>query len=101
GGVGRPDAAGPELAGVPPGAPGVRIAGALVEADLVVVVSAAETVLHGGPATLLAAADAETQRSATAASLLETGGSEGWRLATLVERALAAQVPLLRLPLLP
>ena len=66
----------------------------LVETDLVVVVSAAETVLHGGPATLLAAADAETQRRATAESLLETGGSEGWRLATLVERTLAAQVPL-------
>ena len=66
----------------------------LVETDLVVVVSAAETVLHGGPATLLAAADAETQRRATAESLLETGGSEGWRLATLVEQTLAARVPL-------
>src|SRR5206468_12523481 len=61
----------------------------------VVVVSAAETVLHGGPATLLAAAAAETQRRATAESLLETGGSEGWRLATLVERTLAGRVPLL------
>jgi hypothetical protein len=57
-------------------------------------VSAAETVLHGGPATLLAATDADTQRRATAESLLETGGSEGWRLGTLVERSLAAQVPL-------
>jgi len=57
-------------------------------------VSDAETVLHGGPAALLAAADAETQRRATAESLLETSGSEGWRLATLVERTLAAQVPL-------
>ena len=27
-------------------------------------------------------------------SVLETGGSEGWRLATLVERTLAADVPL-------
>jgi hypothetical protein len=88
------DAADPELAGIPPGAPRVRIARELVETDLVVVVSAAETVLHGGPATLLAAADAETQRRATAASLLETGGSEGWRLATLVERSLAARVPI-------
>ena len=58
------------------------------------VISAAETVLHGGPATLLAAADAETQRRASAESLLETGGSEGWRLATLVERTLATRVPL-------
>jgi hypothetical protein len=88
------DAADPALAGVPAGAPRVRIARELLETDLVVVVSAAETVLHGGPATLLAATDAETQRHATAESLLETGGSEGWRLATLVERALAAHVPL-------
>jgi hypothetical protein len=88
------DAADPALAGVPAGAPRVRLARELVETDLVVTVSAAETVLHGGPATLLAAADAETQRRATAESLLETGGSEGWRLATLVERALADRVPL-------
>jgi hypothetical protein len=87
------DAADPELAGIPADAPRVRVARELVEADLVVVVSAAETVLHGGPATLLAAADAETQRRAIAESLLETGGSEGWRLATLVERTLATRVP--------
>jgi hypothetical protein len=88
------DAADPALPGIPPGAPRVRVARELVETDLVVVVSAAETVLHGGPATLLAAADAETQRRATAESLLETGGSEGWRLATLVERTLAEDVAL-------
>ncbi len=72
----------------------LRLARELVETDLVVVVSAAETVLHGGPATLLAAADAATQRRATADSLLETGGSAGWQSATHVERALAARVPL-------
>jgi hypothetical protein len=88
------DAADPALAGLPKGAPRVRVAPELVETDLVVVVSAAETVLHGGPATVLAAADAETQRRATAASLLETGGSEGWRLSTLLERALTDTVPL-------
>ena len=88
------DAADPGLAGVPAGAPRVRVAPELVETDLVVVVSAAETVLHGGPAALLAATDAETQRRATAESLLETGGSEGWRLAALVERVLADRVPL-------
>ncbi len=87
------DAADPGLTGIPAVAPRVRVARELVETDLVVVVSAAETVLHGGPATLLAAADAETQRRATAESLLETGGSEGWRVATLVERTLAADVP--------
>ena len=88
------DAADPALSGIPADAPRVRVARGLVETDLVVVVSAAETVLHGGPATLLAAADAETQRRATAGSLLETRESEGWRLATLVERTLAARVPL-------
>jgi lactate racemase-like protein len=88
------DAADPELAGLPADAPRARVARELVEADLVVVVSAAETVLHGGPASLLAATDADTQRRATAESLLETGGSEGWRLATLVERTLATRVPL-------
>ena len=88
------DASSEGLAAVPAGAPRVRLAPELVETDLVVVVSAAETVLHGGPATLLAAADAETQRRATAESLLETGGSEGWRLATHVEREVASRVPL-------
>ncbi|HZT94498.1 MAG TPA: lactate racemase domain-containing protein [Gaiellaceae bacterium] len=88
------DASDPALVGVPAATPRVRLARELVETDLVVVVSAAETVLHGGPATLLAAADAETQRRATAESLLETGGSDGWRLATLVEQSLVARVPL-------
>ena len=88
------DAASERLAGIPEGAPRVRVAPELVETDLVLVVSAAETVLHGGPATLLASADAETQRRATADSLLETGGSEGWRLATALERTLASRVPL-------
>jgi hypothetical protein len=88
------DAADPALVGLPADAPRVRVARELVETDLVVVVSAAESVLHGGPAVLLAATDAETQRRATADSLLETGGSEGWRLATLVERAVSGRVPL-------
>ncbi|HEY2354868.1 MAG TPA: lactate racemase domain-containing protein [Gaiellaceae bacterium] len=70
-----------------------RVAPELVDTDLVVVVSAAETVLHGGPATLLAAANADAQRRATADSLLETSGSEGWRLATELERALSDRVP--------
>ena len=50
---------------------------ALVEADVVVPVSAAETVLSGGAATLLAAADARTLRAADAYSLLETSASGG------------------------
>jgi hypothetical protein len=84
------DAADPDL--VPLGE--FRVAPELVDTDLVVVVSAAETVLHGGPATLLAAANAEAQRQATADSLLEASGSEGWRLATRLEHALSERVPL-------
>lgn len=74
---------------------GLRLNPALVETDLVVVVGAAETVLHGGPAELLAASSAATLRAATASSLLETRGSEGWRLALELERALARRVPVL------
>ncbi|HEX3056836.1 MAG TPA: lactate racemase domain-containing protein, partial [Gaiellaceae bacterium] len=44
--------------------PALRVNRALVDTELVVVVSAAETVLHGGPAALLGAADAEAQRAA-------------------------------------
>ena len=43
--------------------------------------SAAETVLHGGPAALLAAAGADALRAAGAYSLLETTASQGWHLA--------------------
>jgi Lactate racemase N-terminal domain len=90
------DAADPALVDLGDGvSPQLRVAPELVETDLVLVVSAAESVLHGGPAVLLAAADADTQRRARADSLLETGGSEGWRLGTQLERRLAARVPLL------
>jgi Lactate racemase N-terminal domain len=68
---------------------------ALVETDLVLVVTAAETVLHGGPAALLAAGGAEALRAASAPSLLETGGSLGWELALALERTLSVRVPLL------
>ena len=73
----------------------LRLHRALVETDAVVVVSAAETVLHGGPAALLGAADAETARAATAESLLETHAAPGWELALALERAVAARVPLI------
>ena len=77
------------------GSAAARVHPALVETDLVVVVTAAESVLHGGPAALLAAADPATAAAAArGASLLETGGSDGWRLATALERALAQRVPL-------
>ena len=68
---------------------------ALAEADIVVPVSAAETVLNGGAATLLAAGGADALRAADAYSLLETSASRGWKLAVELERALARRVPLL------
>ena len=73
----------------------LRIHPALAEADVVVPVTAAETVLHGGAGALLAAADAGALRAANAYSLLETSGSGGWRLALGLERALARRVALL------
>lgn len=67
----------------------------LVETDLVVTVTAAETVLNGGPSALLGAANASALRCAGAYSLLETAASQGWRLAVALERALADRVPVL------
>ena len=75
--------------------PPLRVNRALVETDLVIVVSAAESVLHGGPAALLAASGADALRAAGAYSLLETTASQGWHLAVSLERALAQRVPLL------
>jgi hypothetical protein len=71
----------------------LRVHPALVQTDLVVTVTAAETVLHGGPAALLAASGRESLRAAGALSLLETNASQGWRLAIEIERRLAAKVP--------
>jgi Lactate racemase N-terminal domain len=75
---------------------GVRVSPALVDVDLVLTVTAAETVLHGGPGALLAACDAETVRATAGAdSLLEASGSPVWDLALRVEAALAERVELL------
>ncbi|MDQ3065655.1 MAG: nickel-dependent lactate racemase [Actinomycetota bacterium] len=73
----------------------LRVNKLLVETDLVVSVTAAETVLHGGPAALLGACGPETLRAATAYSLLETAAARGWQLGLGVERALATRVPLI------
>lgn len=90
------DAEDPELVALEPGSrPPLRVNRALAETDLVVVVTAAETVLHGGPAALLGAAGADAVRAAGAYSLLETTASQGWHLALTLERALARRVPLL------
>ena len=77
------------------GSPPLRIHRALVETDLVVPVSAAETVLHGGPGMLLGAAGAETLAGERAFSLVETRGSSGWDEGLRLERALAARVPMI------
>jgi hypothetical protein len=73
----------------------LRVNPALVETDLVVTVTAAETVVHGGPAALVAAANREPLRAAGAQSLLETSGSQGWSLAVELERRLQQHVPVI------
>jgi Lactate racemase N-terminal domain len=90
------DAAAPTL--VPVGLPdgtAARLHPALVETDLVVVVSAAETVLHGGPGALLSATDAATvRRTASTSSLLQAAGEPAWELALAVENAVSTHVAL-------
>jgi hypothetical protein len=73
----------------------LRVNRALVETDVVLTVSAAESVLHGGPAILLACGGAAALRAASASSLLETGASPGWRLAVELERRLAQRTGLI------
>src|SRR6266511_531097 len=90
------DAASPELVAVPAESRReIRVHRALVDTDLVVTISAAETVLHGGPGLLVGAADAETIRAAGAYSLLETTASQGWQIAVAIERALARRAPVI------
>jgi hypothetical protein len=67
----------------------------LLETDVIVVVTAAETVLHGGPAALLGACGREALRAAGAYSLLETSASQGWQLAVALERELSRRVPVI------
>ena len=74
---------------------GIRVHPALVDTDLALVLGSAETVLHGGPGTLLAASDAATVRSvAGGESLLTAWGAPGWELARRLEAALARRVAL-------
>jgi hypothetical protein len=72
----------------------LRVSRALVETDLIVTVTAAEAVLHGGPAALLKACGREALRAMGAASLLEPGMSGGWDLARELERQLGARTPI-------
>ena len=72
-----------------------RIHPALVETDLVLAVTAAETVLHGGPGALIAACDAATIRSvASADSLLEAAGSPAWAAGLDLEEAVRSRTAL-------
>jgi len=72
----------------------LRVNRALVETDLVLPVTAAETVVDGGPGALLGASGPESLRAATSASLLEASGSQGWKLALELERRLQERVAL-------
>ena len=91
------DAADPELVPLDLGnGSEARVSRELVDADLVVVVSSAETIVHGGPAALLAAGDAATvRRGAAAESLVQAAGEPVWELALGIEDALRSRVPLL------
>ena len=73
----------------------LRVNRSLVETDLVLTVSAAESVVNGGPAVLLGATGSASLRAADAYSLLETGASHGWRLAVELERRLAERAPVI------
>jgi Lactate racemase N-terminal domain len=66
----------------------LRVAREIAETELVVTVTAAESVLHGGPAALVGACGPEAARAAAADSLLEPGRAPGWALA----RTLGARV---------
>jgi hypothetical protein len=88
------DAEDPGLVPIDHGA-SMRLHPALLETDLTLVLGAAETILRGGPGTLLAAADAATARRAAGAdSLLEASGAAEWDLALSAESAVAEQVAL-------
>ena len=91
------DAEGPELVPIGEREDGaVRIRPELLGTDLVVVVTAAETVVAGGTGALLGACDAGTVRAAAGSdSLLEVSGSPGWDLAVSIEAALSTRVPVL------
>jgi hypothetical protein len=72
----------------------LTVSPALVETDVIVTVTAAETVLDGGPGALLKACGRAALRAGRAVSLLEPSASEGWQLALALERALSARVPI-------
>ncbi len=95
------DAEDPELVEIGHlGRAALRVNRLLVETDLVVTVTAAETVLHGGPGALVGAASSEVLRGAGAYSLLETAASRGWHVGRALESALSERVPLIGVSLI-
>ena len=86
------DAESPDLVPLSIEGRNVRVHPAVLNTDLVLTVSAAETVLHGGPSVLVGASDPATIRAADAYSLLETVASQGWQLGVAIERALQREV---------
>jgi len=86
--------------GLVPTGDGARVNPALLEADVLLVVGVAETVLHGGPGTLAAACDAATVRGlASAASLVAPSGTPEWERVLRVEEAVAARSAVLSVSL--
>ena len=78
-----------EVAGMP-----LALNAALLDTDLVVTVTAAETTDRGGAGALLAASSAEVVRHPQpAATLLQPSGSPGWELAAAVESAVGERAP--------
>jgi hypothetical protein len=73
----------------------VRVHPDLLDTDATLVLGAAESIVDGGPGTLVAAANSATIRgNAGADSLLEAAGAPEWDLALAVESAVATHVPL-------
>jgi hypothetical protein len=88
------DAADPGLLPIEVNGIATRIDEALVGTDLVVVVSSAETIVHGGPGALVAACDAAAiRRTAGADSLVQAAGEPVWETTLAVEEALRERVP--------
>jgi Lactate racemase N-terminal domain len=84
------DAAAPDLA---PTGDSTRINPAVLAADLALVVSSAETIVHGGPGALLSACDATTIRSmAGARSMVQASGEPVWARLLALEAAIAERV---------
>jgi hypothetical protein len=74
----------------------VSVSREVVDTDLVLVLSSAETIVHGGPAAIVAATDAGTvRRGAAAESLVQAAGEPVWELGLAVEDAVRSRVPVL------